>query len=167
MTATSTPVYRAAHVSEALAIASASRLHVEYGLRWRWTPARVRQEIRDPDTMVLVATVDGDLAGFAIMHFGDDRAHLQLLAVLPHYRRNGIGAALLRWLEQSCMTAGIQNIRLEVRSANHAAREFYAHAGYRYLGQIGGYYDGVEAASVMTRELYPASQLHRDPPRGH
>jgi UDP-N-acetylmuramate: L-alanyl-gamma-D-glutamyl-meso-diaminopimelate ligase len=48
--------------------------------------------------MVLVATVRGDLAGFAIMHFGDQRAHLQLLAVLPPYRRARIGTALLAWL---------------------------------------------------------------------
>jgi ribosomal-protein-alanine N-acetyltransferase len=167
MNSTSTPVYRAAHVSEAAAIASASRLHVEYGLRWRWTPARVRQEILDPDTMVLVATVRGDLAGFAIMHFGDERAHLQLLAVLPPYRRAGIGTALLAWLEKSCETAGIQQIRLEVRSANRAAREFYVRAGYKYLGQIGGYYDGLEAASVMAHELYPAAALDKNPPRSN
>ncbi len=167
MNSTSTPVYRAAHVSEAPAIASASRLHVEYGLRWRWTPARVQQEILDPDTMALVASVRGDLAGFAIMHFGDERAHLQLLAVLPPYRRAGIGTALLAWLEKSCVTAGIQQVRLEVRSANRAAWEFYVRAGYKYLGQIGGYYDGLEAASVMARELFPAVALDKNPPRSN
>ena len=167
MNSTSTPVYRAAHVSEAPAIAAASRLHVEYGLRWRWTPTRVRQEILDPDTMVLVSSLRGDLAGFAIMHFGDERAHLQLLAVLPPYRRTGIGTAMLAWLEKSCVTAGIQQIRLEVRSANRAAREFYVRAGYKYLGQIGGYYDGHEAASVMARELYPAAALDRHRPDKH
>jgi ribosomal-protein-alanine N-acetyltransferase len=117
--------------------------------------------------MVLVATVRGDLAGFAIMQFGDDRAHLQLLAVLPPYRRAGIGTGLLAWLEKSCVTAGLQQIRLEVRSANHAAREFYVRAGYKYLGHIGGYYDGLEAASVMARELFPAAALDKNPPRSN
>jgi ribosomal-protein-alanine N-acetyltransferase len=157
----SIPVLRAAHISEAATIASASRLHVEYGLRWRWTPSRIRQQIRDPDTMVLVATVRGDIAGFALMHFGEQRAHLQLLAVLPVYRRCGIGTSLLHWLEKSCVTAGIQHIRLEVRSRNQAAQEFYARGGYRCLGQISGYYDGREAASVMARQLLSTAESGR------
>ena len=155
-------VYRPAHGSEANTIAFASRLHVEYGLRWRWTPAKVRQQIRDPDTMVLVASVRGELAGFAIMHFGDARAHLLLLAVLPTFRRCGIGTSMLRWLEKSCVTAGIGQVRLEVRSANSAARNFYANAGYRYLGQIAAYYDGREAAAVMARRLLPATATDGD-----
>lgn len=152
-------VYRPAHVSEASTIAHASRLHVEYGLRWRWTPAKVRQQIRDPDTMVLVASVRGELAGFAIMNFGEVRAHLLLLAVLPPFRRNGIGGSMLRWLEKSCTTAGIGQVRLEVRSSNRAARNFYANAGYRYLGQIAAYYDGREPAAVMAHRLFPATAL--------
>lgn len=147
------PVLRAAHISEATDIASASRLHVEYGLRWRWTPERVRQQIRDPETMVLIASVRGEMAGFAIMNFGDEQAHLLLFAVLPAWRRAGVGTALLSWLEDSCVTAGIQQVRLELRSANRVAREFYVKAGYRYLGQISGYYDGREAAWVMARDL--------------
>ncbi|MGH8222062.1 MAG: GNAT family N-acetyltransferase [Woeseiaceae bacterium] len=147
------PVYRAAHVSEAATIASMSRLHVEYGLKWRWTPARVRAAIRDAETMVLVASLRGDIAGFAIMKFGEDRAHLLLLAVLPAFRRCGIGSSLLRWLEKSCLTAGIRHVGLEVRAANRAAREFYANAGYRYLGHVSGYYDRRESAAVMGKEL--------------
>jgi ribosomal-protein-alanine N-acetyltransferase len=154
MKSDSTTVYRAAHISEATIIASASRLNVEYGLRWRWTPSRVRQQILDPDTMVLVGTVGGEIAGFAIMAFGEQRAHLLLFGVLPAFRRRGIGTSLLRWLEKSCVTAGVQNIRLEVRSANQGARDFYSRAGYRYLGQISGYYDGRESASVMARQLF-------------
>lgn len=150
------PVLRAAHVSEAMDIASASRLHVEYGLRWRWTPEKIRQQIRDPDTMVLVASVRGEIAGFAIMNFGEERAHLLLLAVLPVHRRKGIGMAMLRWLEASCVTAGIRQVKLELRSGNRIARDFYVRAGYRYLGQVSGYYDGREAASIMAHDLVAA-----------
>ena len=118
-------VLRAAHRSEAAAIASMSRLQVEYGLNWRWTPARVRRFIKDEETMVLVASVGGVIEGFAIMKFHDDDAHLFLLAVQPKARRSGIGKALVEWLEKSCRTAGIRRIRLEVRATNHEARHFY------------------------------------------
>ena len=146
-------ILRAAHVSDAGTIASMSRLLVEHGLVWRWTPARVRRSIKDKDTMVLVASIDGALSGFAIMKFRDEESHLFLLAVASRLQRSGIGAALLAWLEKSCRTAGIQNIRVELRAANKRARKFYEQAGFRCSGQVAGYYDNREAAVVMVKSL--------------
>ena len=146
-------VLRAAHVSEAGAIATMSRLQVEYGLNWRWTPARVRKQIRDKDTMVLVASLGGVIEGFAIMKFFDDDAHLFLLAVQPKRQGLGIGRALVDWLEKSCRTAGIERIRLEVRASNTAARRFYEKLDYRFISQVAGYYEKREAAIVMVKSL--------------
>ena len=146
-------VFRAAHRSEAKAIAAMSRLQVEHGLHWRWTAAKVRRQIEDRETMVLVASIDGELQGFAIMKFGDVEAHLFLLAVEPKLRRTGIGRRLVRWLEKSCETAGVENIRLGVRASNRHALKFYEHLDYRRAGTIAAYYDGREAAVVMTRSL--------------
>ncbi len=146
-------VLRAAHRSEAKEIATMSRLQVEHGLNWRWTAAKVRRQIEDRETMVLVASIDGELQGFAIMKFGDMEAHLLLLAVEPKSRRQGIGTRLVRWLEKSCATAGMQNIRLEVRASNSSAVKFYEDLEYRRMGRIAAYYDGREAAVVMIRSL--------------
>lgn len=146
-------VLRAAHVSEASAIASMSRLLVEHGLDWRWTPSRVRRSIQDKETMVLVASVDGRLSGFAIMKFRDEESHLFLLAVAPKAQRAGIGRALLAWLEKSCRTAGMRHIRVEVRAGNLQARKFYERFGFRFIGQIVGYYDRRESAIVMVKSL--------------
>lgn len=153
MHANDTTILRPAHVSEAATLASLSRLHIEYGLRWRWTPARVRSSIKDAETMVLVASVEGDVAGFAIMRFGDAAAHLHLLAVAPAHRRAGIGKALIQWLEKSCRTAGMRHVRVELREQNDVARRFYADLGYRRVGHIRGYYDGRESALVLCKRL--------------
>jgi len=144
---------RAAHPSEARAIASMSRLHIEYGLNWRWTPAKVKRHIKDRDTMVLIASKEGTIAGFAIMRFGDNQAHLFLLAVQPEYRRTGIGQSMMQWLEKSCRTAGIQAVRLEVRASNRVAMRFYRSLGYRFLGRVAGYYDRREAAAILAKSL--------------
>lgn len=146
-------VLRVAHISEAGTIASMSRLLVEYGLNWRWTPSRVRRSIRDRETMVLVASVDGKLSGFAIMKFRDEESHLFLLAVAPEMQRAGIGGALLAWLEKSCRTAGMRHIRVEVRAGNQKARKFYDRWGFRFIGQVAGYYDRHEPAVVMAKSL--------------
>lgn len=130
-----------------------SRLHIEYGLNWRWTPAKVRRHIKDKDTMVLIASWHGVIAGFAIMRFGDKQAHLFLLAVQPEYRRTGIGRSMMEWLEKSCRTAGIQAVRLEVRSSNRSAIQFYRNLGYRFLGKVAGYYDRRESAAIMAKLL--------------
>ena len=144
---------RAAHSSEARSLASLSRLPIEYGLNWRWTPAKVRRQIDDKDTMVLIASREGVMAGFAIMRFGDHQAHLFLLAVRPDFRRTGIGRSMMEWLEKSCRTAGIQAIRLEVRASNRAALRFYRDLGYRFLGKVAGYYDRREAAAILAKSL--------------
>jgi len=149
-------ILRAAHVSDAGAIASMSRSLIEHGLSWRWNPARVKKSIKDKDTMVLVASIDGALSGFAIMKFRDQESHLFLLAVATRSQRTGIGLALLEWLEKSCRTAGIQNIRVELRAANQRARKFYERAGFSFVGQVAGYYDHREAAVVMVKSLLNA-----------
>lgn len=122
---------RLAHPADAAAIAALSRDEIERGLAWRWRPQRIADAIADADTNV--AVVDGaqdTLAGFGIMVYRDDTAHLLLFAVHPTRRRSGVGSALLRWLEAVARTAGITRIRLEARLDNVAARCFYSEHGY-------------------------------------
>jgi ribosomal-protein-alanine N-acetyltransferase len=142
-----------ARLADAAAIADMSRVLIEYGLRWRWTAERVAASIRDPNVNVLVARTHGRVVGFAIMRYGDDSAHLDLLAVAPAYRRLGIARRLLEWLEKCATVAGIFNVALEVRADNEAGQLFYKHLGYRAVRHLPGYYQGIEAAIRMGRDL--------------
>src|SRR5258706_16353301 len=85
-----------ARASDAREIAEMSRDLIEEGLTWSWTPARVQHFIMGAESSVVVArrAQGGDaprLAGVAIMHFGDEVAHLNLFAVGPGHRRQGLG----------------------------------------------------------------------------
>lgn len=144
---------RLARLHEAAAIAAMSRDLIEYGLDWRWTPRRIAASIRAPNANVLLACVGERMAGFAIMRYGDDDAHLDLLAVAPGFRRLGIGRQLLQWLEKCAVVGGTFNVALEVRASNRGAQRFYRRMGYRTLVQLPGYYQGVEAALRMSRDL--------------
>ncbi|HWP59998.1 MAG TPA: GNAT family N-acetyltransferase [Candidatus Acidoferrales bacterium] len=157
----SEPSLRLARPEEAAAIAGLSRDLIEGGLQWRWTPARVAASIRARDVNVLVACVDDDIAGFGIMRYGEAEAHLDLLAVAPPYRRLGVGRKLLRWLEKCAVAAGIFQVALEVRAENLGAQLFYERMGYRALARIPGYYQGVEAALRMGRDLSSPAAVQR------
>lgn len=144
---------RLARLADASPIADMSRVLIEYGLRWRWTAQRVAVSIRNPNVNVLVARAGGGMVGFAIMRYGEDDAHLDLLAVAPAYRRLGVARRLVEWLEKCAIVAGIFNVELEVRAGNQGAQLFYQRMGYRPLTDLPGYYQGIEAALRMRRDL--------------
>lgn len=143
-----------ARLPDAAIIAAMSRDLIETGLDWSWRPERVLRAIRNADAVVLKALNERRTVGFAIMRFGWEEAHLDLLAVRPGHRRRGVGTALLRWLEESALTAGVAIVRLEVRESNDAALRFYGRLGYRRFRTLSGYYQGREAAVQMARDLW-------------
>lgn len=149
----SEPSLRLARTTDAVTIANLSRDLIEYGLRWRWTPMRVAASIRARDVNVLVACIRENIAGFAIMRYGNDDAHLDLLAVAPPYRRAGVGRRLLEWLEKCAVVAGIFSVALEVRARNEGAQLFYQRLGYHTSVHLPDYYQGFEAALRMSRDL--------------
>jgi len=148
-----------ARCSDALEIATMSRDLIEQGLRWSWTSARVAASVRSPTTLVVVARAAGRIAGFGIMRYGDDDAHLDLLGVDHAYRRAGLGRRLVEWLEKPALVAGISAVFLEVRASNHAGQAFYERLGYRKLAKLAEYYQGRESAIRMGRELGRWGQL--------
>jgi ribosomal-protein-alanine N-acetyltransferase len=138
---------------DARPIAELSRDLIEHGLGWSWTPQRVTRSIANADTSTVVAH-DGDhVAGFAIMYFGAEDAHLNLLAVDRPYQRDGVGRNLFEWMGASALVAGIAVIRLELRAVNQPARRFYRTLGFVETGYVPFYYSGREAALRMALDL--------------
>jgi [ribosomal protein S18]-alanine N-acetyltransferase len=149
----SIPPVRLAALSDAAMIAEMSRDYIEYGLGWSWTPARVLAAIRERATNTAVVAQGEDLAAFGIMHYGDDTAHLALLAVRPNLQQRGLGALLLNWLEKPALVAGIECIRLEARADNPNALAFYRKQGFREASRMPGYYRGAVDAVRMEKRL--------------
>lgn len=148
---------RLATVSDATLLALMSRDLVELGLGWSWTRARIVRHVRSPDSVVVVAGSKNRISAFAIMRFGEEEAHLDLLAVRPQYRRTGLGRRLVEWLEKSAVVAGISVIYLEVRENNKEAQAFYQKLGYRRVTRLSGYYRGRESAICMGRDLWSSA----------
>jgi [ribosomal protein S18]-alanine N-acetyltransferase len=142
-----------ASMSDAQALALMSRDLIETGLGWAYRRDRIGRLIRHPETVTLVAREGPQVAGFAVMTFGDERAHLVLLAVRPTHRRRGIARRMLEWLLESAATAGMATIHVELRAANPAAFALYRSAGFTETLRVPGYYSGRETAVRMVRMM--------------
>jgi ribosomal-protein-alanine N-acetyltransferase len=142
-----------AHAPDAALLAMMAREWVETGLRPAWGASRISWHMRHPESVVLSARTASTIAGFAIMRYADDAAHLNLLVVAPPHRRRGLARRLVQWLEATALTAGTFIIGLELRAGNEAARAFYRALGYHEHGSIPGYYQGTESAIRMMRDL--------------
>ncbi len=147
------PSIRLALPKEAEVIAAMSRDTIEHGLGWSWTTARVLRAMGNPSTNVAVVLKRDNLRGFGIMDYGDEDAHLALLAIDPTQRHLGLGAHLLDWLEQSARVAGLKRVRLEARADNRAAIAFYRKLGFTQSGMVAGYYEGMIDAVQLGKTL--------------
>ncbi|MBT6274154.1 MAG: GNAT family N-acetyltransferase [Chromatiales bacterium] len=130
-------------------IALMSRDLIEHGLGWSWRDARVLRSIRSPNSNAPIIRVNGHVAAFGIMHYRDTEASLLLFAVRPEYWRKGMATALLDWLLETALVAGIEVIQLEARVTNSAGRALYESRGFEVVDTLRGYYEGRESAVRM------------------
>jgi ribosomal-protein-alanine N-acetyltransferase len=103
-----------------------------------------------PGVIRLKAVKDKQMVGFI---GGDVRrsegiAWIATLAVLPEYRKLGIGAKLLEACEARIPLA---RIRLCVRMSNDEAIRLYERFGYKRVGEWSKYYQDGESALVMEK----------------
>jgi len=144
---------RLARVQDARSIAAMSRDLIELGLGWKYDAAKIARLIAEPEVLTLVATDRLGLAGFAILQFGDERAHLVLLAVRPRCQRQGVARRMMQWLFASARVAGMADISLELRAGNQTARDFYREMGFADAGLVNHYYREHEPALRMLHVL--------------
>ncbi|CAM5295166.1 MULTISPECIES: GNAT family N-acetyltransferase [Streptomyces] len=84
---------------------------------------------RDPGALIL-AELDGELAGTVIAGFDGWRCHLYRLAVHPDRRRQGIGSALLAAAEERFVRLGGRRGDAMVLERNTRAHHAWRAAGY-------------------------------------
>jgi ribosomal protein S18 acetylase RimI-like enzyme len=146
---------RLARANDAPVMSSMSRDFIEAGLGWRYTPQRIAALIDDRETVALAACDAAGLHGYAVMQFGDERAHLVLMCVAPAWRRQGVGRRLIEWLLASARIAGMASIGLELRVDNGDAGAFYGALGFTDTTVVPGYYEGRVSARRMQLVLCP------------
>ncbi len=140
----------------------------------RFSRAYMRSIVIGPDSAAWIAEENGDaeadgnpeengkLTGFAIVEWegepqtGPRAAYIQTVEVAPEFRRRGIGAELLRRIEDSARSAGAGSIWLHVDAENSAAIRLYERRGYARRGREEHYYARHRAALVYAKPLEAA-----------
>jgi len=103
-----------------------------------------------PNVVRLKAMMDGMLIGFIAsdIRTAERQAWIATIGVLPEYRKQGIGSALLRECEARI---DLPSIRLCVRASNLPAIRLYQGFGYQSVGNWVKYYQDGEDALVMEK----------------
>ena len=119
-----------------------------------WSPAGFREVIATQGGFGLVAerseTIVGYLLGREIVGEGE----ILNLAVDRPGRRRGVGSTLLRAGLVCFAERGVQQVFLEVRESNEAARRLYLAHGFRAVGHRPDYYrNPVEGALILRLAL--------------
>jgi ribosomal-protein-alanine N-acetyltransferase len=95
----------------------------------------------------------GMVVGFCSFWRVVDELHVNNLAVLPAYRRRGIGTSLLMSVLKEGARLGARRATLEVRRSNEVARRLYEQLGFSTAGVRRAYYTNpIEDALVLWRE---------------
>jgi ribosomal-protein-alanine N-acetyltransferase len=105
-----------------------------------------------PNVVRLKASAAGEMIGFIA---GDVRpsekmAWIATVGVLPEWRRQGVGRALLEACQAKLTTP---RVRLNVRPTNTEAIHLYESMGYQRAGLWPAYYSDGEDALIMEKHL--------------
>jgi ribosomal-protein-alanine N-acetyltransferase len=119
-----------------------------------WPDYAFRQEIETNRLAhYLVVRAAGEAVAYGGLWMMVDEAHITTFAVLPQWRRHGVGGRLMVELMRLAGNLNARVVTLEVRLSNGPARALYQQFGFRPVGVRPRYYsDNGEDALIMTTE---------------
>ena len=120
----------------------------------------LREFLRAPHRPVIAATIDDELAGYALvaLRTGARAVRIYSLAVDPQFARRGVGRTLLQACEAYARRHRRAAITLEVRYDNASAIALYESCGFRQFGEHTRYYADGATALRYEKSLLPVTQ---------
>jgi ribosomal protein S18 acetylase RimI-like enzyme len=91
----------------------------------------IRKKLAVERDLFFVAALEDEVVGTVMGGYDGHRGWVYSVAVSPGHRRQGIGAALIRRLEESFRERGCLKVNLQVRDTNTGVVPFYEKLGYR------------------------------------
>ena len=103
---------------------------------------------------VVVAEMDGELVGhLRLDYLWSSLPHLAQVRVVKHHRRQGIGRALVTFVEQQARTSGIDKILSSTRPDKVEALAWHRQIGFTECGSLEGFGPNGEATIFFLKIL--------------
>jgi ribosomal-protein-alanine N-acetyltransferase len=145
---------------EQLIIRTASREDIDDMLvleqccyRFPWSRQHFVDELENPVAVIDVAVIGQKIVGYLCSWLICGELQIQNLVTSPHYRRRGIGQALLKHVIERSRQQGLLAAWLEVREDNQAAINLYLACGFKLQGRRKKYYQDGEDALLFGRNF--------------
>ena len=117
-----------------------------------WSENSITAELSNPLSLWVVA-VDGNMvAGYVGSQAVMGEADMMNLAVLPSYRRQGVGRCLVSELVAKLTAREVYSLTLEVRASNEAAVKLYDSLGFVQVGRRPNYYVAPKEDALILRK---------------
>ena len=117
-----------------------------------WSEKSFHDEMKNKLAVYFVAKSDGRCIGYAGFWNVAGEGGITNVAVLPEYRRQGIGSMLIAEMIKTAVKLRLDLLTLEVRKSNISAQGLYKKYGFDIIGERKRYYsDNGEDAWIMTK----------------
>lgn len=114
-----------------------------------WSERDICDTICSEGAMCYCAVTEGELLGYIIGRTVMPEGEIYRIAVLPKYRKRGIGYRLLDYCVKSERGKGLECLFLEVRSKNAPAIALYRAYGFTECGIRRGYYKNPDDDAIL------------------
>jgi len=120
-----------------------------------WTADMFQEELDQVGISreVMVARVDNRIVGYVSLRYVGSEGDVNTIAVDTSLQQQGVGTAMMNWLEASAYELGVRQLFLEVRSDNIPAVAMYLARDFERIDLRRDYYEKGVDAYVMRKRL--------------
>ncbi|MDA8412213.1 MAG: ribosomal protein S18-alanine N-acetyltransferase [Desulfobacteraceae bacterium] len=128
-----------------------------------WNRDHFLHEIAAPHSYPFAAVCCGDVVGYVCVTSLFEEAQILDIAVAADMRGQGIALMLMEQAISLAREKGAEMLALEVRSTNVAAIALYGRLGFVRCGLRSRYYEGIDDAVLMEKNLKETTQCSSHP----
>ena len=117
-----------------------------------WSENAIASELTNPLSAWFVAVESDKVIGYVGSQTVLGESDMMNLAVLPSYRRQGVGRRLVEVLVDHLTADAVNCLTLEVRASNDAAIDLYNGMGFAEVGRRPNYYSKPKEDALILRK---------------
>ena len=120
-----------------------------------WTKSQWLRELTDTKR-ICIGLIELDtkkLLGVCTAWVVVDELRITSIAILPKHQRKGLGGFLISDLIKRSKSLKVNNLYLEVKDTNKAAKAFYKSMGFEIVGNRSNFYNDGSDALLLNKPL--------------